>query len=284
MNINKLIIKSGFLLLTIFLSCNAGMKSQTKEIIDINKVTIKEMLDTLCKEKKIDGAIKKQIFTTLETDLNYYLAHQDINADEINALFLKAVNSFTNFRISRDIYITISMAYYAIASIRMLKDYPPKIDMQLQTDVNKYIATWFDHYQTDAEKKAEMIALQKLMDKQNTQIEALPKINDSYASLKAQMKKRLTFMSAEHLVAVTDYPLIEQTIIGDIDFFEKDTTNNTAVLKPRLLSGLAKLKGKIFETEDREAVVDLYYILSQKKAVDINKELNKWLYDIDFKE
>lgn len=100
-----------------------------------------------------------------------------------------------------------------------------------------------------------------------------------YPEIKQQVLGRFKALLTAEVIAVQEYESYTQIIIYDVDFCEKNT--DKAQIKAQLLSGLKKLKPAELDTEDREAITDWYFILSQKTGVDIKSDLNKWLYDFD---
>ncbi|MDR6969621.1 hypothetical protein J2X31_003654 [Flavobacterium arsenatis] len=102
----------------------------------------------------------------------------------------------------------------------------------------------------------------------------------SYAEMKQQVLGRFKILLSDEMITQQEYEEITKTIVADIDYCKKNTENKDKI-KAKLLIGLAKLKDKLGDTEDREAIVDLYFILSQKTKVDIKSDLNMWLYGFD---
>lgn len=101
----------------------------------------------------------------------------------------------------------------------------------------------------------------------------------SYSEIKQQVSSRFKMLLTEDMITQQNFENYAKIIIQDVDFFEKNT--NKEQIKAQLLSSLKKLNTAELDTEDREAITDWYFILSQKTKVDIKSELNKWLYDFD---
>lgn len=101
-----------------------------------------------------------------------------------------------------------------------------------------------------------------------------------YSELKKQMKARFNFLLSEGMMSQADCNLYNNMISSDIDFCQNTADKN--LVKNRLLKSLTKLKDAELDTEDREAIVDTYFLLAKKKEIDIKKELNIWLYNFDF--
>lgn len=102
----------------------------------------------------------------------------------------------------------------------------------------------------------------------------------SYADMKQQVTGRFTVLLNEEHISQNEFTLLTNTIINNIEYCEKAATNSKEEIKGQLLKGLSILKPMALDTEDREAITDWYFILSQKKGLDIKKELNSWLYDL----
>lgn len=101
-----------------------------------------------------------------------------------------------------------------------------------------------------------------------------------YSELKMQMTARFNFLLSEGMISQPDYNLYNNIISSDIDFCQNTSDKN--LVKNQLLKNLGKLKDADLDTEDREAIVETYFLLAKKKEIDIKKELNIWLYNSDF--
>lgn len=102
----------------------------------------------------------------------------------------------------------------------------------------------------------------------------------SYAEMKQQVTSRFTVLLKEEHISQNEFTLLTNTLINDIAYCESAAINDKGKIKEQLLKGLSILKPMALDTEDREAITDWYFMLSQKKGVDIKNELNKWLYDL----
>jgi hypothetical protein len=96
----------------------------------------------------------------------------------------------------------------------------------------------------------------------------------SYSEIKQQVLGRFKILLTEEMISQGDFELLTSTILNDVEFCEKHT--DKPEIKAQLLSGLKKLKIVELDTEDREAITDWYFILSQKAGVDIKSDLNTW--------
>lgn len=99
----------------------------------------------------------------------------------------------------------------------------------------------------------------------------------TYSAIKEQISGRFKILLSEKMITQQQYLYYTKTIIEDVDFCEN--TTNKEQIKTQLLTGLRKLKTAELDTEDREAIIDWYFILSQKSKIDIKSNLNSWLYD-----
>lgn len=95
-----------------------------------------------------------------------------------------------------------------------------------------------------------------------------------YSEIKQQVLGRFKILLTEEMISQGDFELLTSTIIKDVEFCEKHI--DKPEVKAQLLSGLKKLKTIELDTEDREAITDWYFILSQKTGVDIKSDLNTW--------
>ncbi|ERJ57399.1 hypothetical protein [Sphingobacterium paucimobilis] len=98
----------------------------------------------------------------------------------------------------------------------------------------------------------------------------------TYTKLKADMLARFKLLLSEEMITSLEYRHYTETITKDIRFCETNT--DTAKVKLQLLDGLQKMENAELDTEDREAIVDCYFILSEKHGIDIKRQLHKWLY------
>lgn len=135
----SLIILILFIILT---SCN-DMNSQTKQIIQHNRVVLNDELEKLEREKVLKPSEAKQIQERLNADFDYYLQHQHIDLAGLEKMFFATVKSFENFRITQPVFSRISSTYHVITS---------QGDYAIQLQFNKLLNDWFDKYQTEAEK------------------------------------------------------------------------------------------------------------------------------------
>mgnify|MGYP003583518332 CR=1 FL=1 len=352
----KLPIKAIAFLLIIFLNACTDMKNQTEEIINLNRTQLIDDLNKLEEQEIITEAQSKQINERLNSDFDYYLEHRDIDLKGLEKMFFETVKSFENIKINQPIFIVISSrTYHTITSQIAIRDFPIKQENYvIQSQLNKMINDWFDNYQNDSEKIADVI-LQTNKEKElksyadisaseyNDIISTLTRIkNDitisneelkkiltdgmlkyctksnnsnlailniyssidrikklgigkqlsdiyqkkwtkpkepSYSEIKQQILGRFKALLTADVISEQEYENYTQIIIRDVEFCEKNT--DKAQIKAQLLSGLKKLKPAELDTEDREAITDWYFILSQKTGVDIKSDLNKWLYDFD---
>ncbi len=332
------------------------MKSQTEEIININRPLLNDDLKKLADEKIITQDEFKQIHERLNADLDYYLKHQDIDLKGLEKMFFETIKSFENIKINQAIFIVISSrTYHLITSQIAMRQFPIKQeDYAIQSQLKNVMNNWFDNYQNDSEKMADLISdinkqkelkiyadissseydeilstitriknettisnheLKKILtdgmlkycNKSNESnlailniyggIDRIKKLGinkqlseiyqkkwtkpkePSYAEIKQQVSSRFKMLLTEEMISQHNFDTFTKTIIQDVDFCEKNTDKTQ--IKTQLLSSLKKLKTAELDTEDREAITDWYFILSQKKEVDIKIELNKWLYDFD---
>ncbi|UIR56783.1 DUF4844 domain-containing protein [Sphingobacterium sp. SRCM116780] len=329
------------------------MQNQTQQIIELNKKQTKEETKKLQQQNVLTSAESEQLNNRLVQDLDYYLNHQDIDAKDITRLFKETVQSFENIKITHQVFIVIASTYYCISSQRMMRNYPPKIEMEIQIQVNKAMNDWFAKYQTGNDRLDDLIIQVKNYKKlafnkdikadeytvilntlttirqdglltdetmkqmllidmakyanrsNNSNLEILNiynTVNDirnlgiekelttiydsnfmqsalpTYSQLKKQVTKRFKWMLQEDLIETEEYVLFTQTILSAIDFCEKSNDDDKEVIKERLVKSIGTLSRSELETEDREAVVDWYYMLAEIKNVNINEELNHWLY------
>jgi|GEM_PF-2318276 len=329
------------------------MQNQTEEIINLNRTKMVDGLKKLQEQNIITENEKSQLSQRLNQDLDHYLQHQDIDADGIDKMFLASVKSFENIKINQAVFLVISEAYYAIASQRMMKDFP-KIEMAIQTNTANTRRNWFEKYQKTEDKFADLIlqiqrekklafhkavtnedfddiialvtkikndstltnatikkdlidGMEKYADKEDTaksqifnfyygiayikNIEIINEINiyqnknrkkpepPSYIKLKSQTAGRFKVLLDEGMITAEQHNFITQMMLQDIARFEANAAMDKDKAKERLLNILAKLKDEELDTEDREAISEIYFQLSQKAGVDINNNLNKWLYD-----
>ncbi|KFE97631.1 DUF4844 domain-containing protein [Chryseobacterium luteum] len=331
------------------------MKNQTEEIINLNRTKLNEDLKKLENEKTITQSESKQIHERLNSDLDYYLKHQDIDFAGLEKMFFETTKSFENIKVNQSIFLMIMSTYGNITSQIAMRQFPMKQeDYAIQTQLNNVMNNWFDNYQNDSEKIADLISqinkqkqtkiysdissseyddiistvnsikndtaisddeLKKILtegmlkycNKSNESnlailniyggIDRIKKLGIdkqlsdiyqkkctkpkelSYSEIKQQVSSRFKMLLTEDMITQQNFENYTKTIIQDVEFCEKNTDKTQ--IKAQLLSSLKKLKKAELDTEDREAITDWYFILSQKSEVDIKSDLNKWLYDFD---
>src|SRR5690554_219218 len=350
------LLQSILLLLSTFFNSCTDMKSQTEEVINLNREKMNADIKALQQQQIITSKEANQIAERLNADLDYYLWHQDIDLPGLEKRFFETVNSFENIEITQPIFAVISGTYYMITGSISVKDYPKisKENFEVQPKLNTIMNNWFDNYQNDTEKIADLIAqinkqkelkiytdislteydemistitrikndtaisndeLRKIVtdgmlkycnksnesnlailniyagidrikklgiDKELSEIYqqkwTKPKEPD-YSEIKQQTSSRFQMLLSEEMITKQEFTFYTKTIVGDVAFCEKN--KDKALIKTQLLSSLKKLKMAELDTEDREAIVDWYFLLSQKSKIDIKNDLNKWLYDFE---
>ncbi|AZB01839.1 DUF4844 domain-containing protein [Chryseobacterium joostei] len=100
-----------------------------------------------------------------------------------------------------------------------------------------------------------------------------------YAEIKQQVSGRFKMLLTKEMITKQEFENYTQTIIQDVEFCEKNKDKEQ--IKARLLLSLKSLKNAGLDTEDREAISEWYFLLSQKNKIDIKNDLNKWLYDFN---
>lgn len=351
----KSILKS--ILLVQFILCNSctDMKSQTEEMINLNRTNLNEDLKKLENEKIINQDEYKQIQIRLNADLDYYLKHQDIDLKGLEKMFFETIKSFENIKINQSIFSMIISTYFNITSQIAMRHFPMKQeDYAIQSGLNKIMNNWFDNYQNDGEKISDIITqinrgrefkiypdissseyddvistitqvkndttisndkirkiltdgMMKYCNKSNESNLAILNIYEGinrikklgideqlsviyqknwtkpkepdYAEIKQQVSGRFKMLLTEEMITKQEFENYTQTIIQDVEFCEKNKDKEQ--IKTRLLLSLKSLKNAGLDTEDREAISEWYFLLSQKNKIDIKNDLNKWLYDFN---
>lgn len=351
----KSILRTIGVLLFTFLNSCTEMKSQTEEMINLNRVNLNADLKKLKEEKTITQNEFKQIQERLNADLDYYLKHQDIDLAGLEKMFFETTKSFENIKINQPIFLMIISTYGNITSQIAMRQFPMKQeDYAIQSQLNNVMNNWFDNYQNDSEKIADHISqinkqkqakiytdissieyddiistITRIKDDTTISKEELKKIltegmlkycnksnesnlailniyggidrikklgidkqlseiyqkkwtkpkEPSYSEVKEQVSSRFKMMLNEDIISKHIFDTYTKLIMKDIEFCEENT--NREEIKTQLLSSLKKIKTEELETENREAIAEWYFILSQKTKVDIKSDLNKWLYDFD---
>jgi hypothetical protein len=124
----------------------------------------------------------------------------------------------------------------------------------------------------------------ELKDEKNTEIESItsnkphPIMTDtaSYAELKNQITTRFKVLEKEEMITAEESKYLTGILISDIEFFENNS--DTVALKNQVLISLKKMKTAELDTEDREAIAHWYFVLTQKKEINVEGDLNRWLY------
>ena len=338
-----------------FLNSCTDMKNQTEEMINLNRTQQNEELKSLERKKSINQDEYKQIHERLNADLDYYLKHQDIDLKGLEKMFFETVKSFENIKINQPLFSIIVDTYHNITSQIAMRQLPiNQEDYAIQSQLSNVMNNWFENYQNDSEKIADVISQVNILKQEkiytdissseyNDIISTISRIkndttlsNDelkkiltegmlkygnksnesnlailniyggidrikklgidkqlsdiyqkkwtkpkepSYSEIKQQVSSRFKMMLNEDIISKQNFDSYSKLIMQDIEFCEKNTDKEQ--IKTQLLSSLNKIKIAELETEDREAIAEWYFILSQKTKVDIKSDLNKWLYDFD---
>lgn len=98
----------------------------------------------------------------------------------------------------------------------------------------------------------------------------------SYAELKNQITTRFKVLEMEEMITGEERKYLTGILISDVEFFENNS--DTVALKNQVLISLKKMKTAELDTEDREAIAHWYFVLTQKKAINVEDDLNRWLY------
>lgn len=249
-------------------------KNQTEELIQLNRGQLNDALQELEEQQVLTKNESAQLREKLNADFDYYLSHQDIGLPELKDLFSKTTEQLSNLRITPAIFIQLSTTYNVIAKQISMRNHPGPInpeDYAIQSAINQEMNEWFAHYQKN-NGMAEPPTTQEGEQLSSNKPLPLP----TYIKLKADMLGRFKLLLSEEMISSLEYRHYTETITKDIRFCETNT--DTAKVKLQLLAGLRQMENAELDTEDREAIVDCYFILSEKHGIDIKKQLNKWLY------
>lgn len=157
-------------------------------------------------------------------------------------ILYKGLNRFAYHNLDNSIIKEISSIYYALSKVSS-KDFQPVLNHFLQENL----------------KQPEPLSKEEL---------------------KKSVKGRLDWMLKENLINKKDFETLRNTILDDIDTFLKGSQTKEQ-LTERIQNSLANLKKIELDTEDREFVAETYSDLAKRCDIDIAKDLNLWLYDID---
>lgn len=116
--------------------------------------------------------------------------------------------------------------------------------------------------------------LSSIFDRNSTKPEEL-----DYLEIIEQVNGQFKILLERKMITQPEFKNYTQIIVQDVEFCEK--SKDTAQIKTQLLSSLKKLKIEERDTQEKEIITYWYFILSQKTKVDINSDLNKWLYDFE---
>lgn len=218
------------------------MKSQTEEMINLNRVNLNADLKKLEEEKTITQNEFKQIQERLNADLDYYLKHQDIDLAGLEKIFFETTKSFENIKINQPIFLMIISTYGNITSQIAMRQFPIKQeDYAIQSQLNNMMNNWFDNYQNDSEK-----------------------IADHISQINKQKQAKI----------YTDISSIEyDDIISTITRIKDDTTISKDELKKILTEGMLKYCNK--NNESNLAILNIYGGIDRIKKLGIDKQLSE---------
>ncbi len=251
-------------------------KSQTEELIQLNRGQLNDRLQKLEEQQVLTSGESVQLREQLNADFDYYLAHQSMGLPELKDMFSKTTEQLGHLRITPAIFLQLSTTYNAITKQISMRNLPGPIspeDYAIQSTLNQVMNDWFAHYQK-MNGMAEASIAQAGEDEQRSSSKPLPL--PTYIKLKADMIGRFKLLLSEEMISSLEYRHYTETITKDIRFCETNT--DTAKVKLQLLASLQQMENAELDTEDREAIVDCYFILSEKHGIDIKRQLNKWLY------
>lgn len=250
-------------------------KSQTEELIQLNRGQLNETLQNLEKQQVLTQQESAQLRERLNADFDYYLAHQDIGLAELKDMFAKTTEHLGNLQINQAVFLQLSTTYNAIAKQISMRGNPGPIsaeDQAIQPALNQVMNDWFAQYQKNKDT-AEAPTVQTGEEQQPS---GKPLPLPTYVKLRADILGRFKVLLSEEMITSLEYRHCTGTITKDIRFCETNT--DTAKIKLQLLAGLRNMENAELDTEDREAIVDCYFVLSEKHGIDIKKQLNNWLY------
>lgn len=334
------------------------MKSQTEDIVNLNRTKLDEDLRELETQKIITSGEFNQMQKRLNADFDNYLKHQDIDLKGLENMFFATIKSFENIKINQPIFTVItSRTFHTITGRIAMRSFPKAIkqeDYNIQAKLNNVMNDWFENYQNESEKITDLIyqinkekklkiysdisssdyadiiaTITRIKNDTTFSANQLKKIltdgmlkycnkgmnsnlailniygsidrikklgiddqlsaiyekrqkkpeEISYGDMKLQITSRFKMLLREEMITQQEYEKFNKIIIDDIDFCEKN--RDKALIKTQLLSSLNKLKTAELDTEDREAIANYYFVLTQKKEIDIKSDLNKWLYGFE---
>lgn len=235
-------IKAIVFLLLIFFNACTNKKTQTEEIINLNRTQLNDDLNKLEKQKIITKTQSKQINERLNSDFDYYLKHQDIDLKGLEKMFFETVKSFENIKINQSIFIVISSrTYHTITSQIAIREFPIKQENYvIQSQLNKVINDWFDSYQNDSEKIADVI----FQTNKEKELKSYPDISSS------------------------EY----DDIISALTRIKNDSTISNDELKKILTEGMLKYCNK--SNNSNLAILNIYSSIDRIKKLGIAKQLS----------
>lgn len=217
------------------------MKSQVEEVIKLNRIQLNSDLKKLEDGKIITHDEYKQIHDRLNADLDYYLKNQDIDFPGLEKMFFETIKSFENIKITQPIFLLMISNFHTITSQITMRQFPiNQQDYAIQSKLNKVMNAWFDNYQNDSEKIADLI----------TQINKEKEWN-GYKDISA-----------------SEY----DEIISTITHIKNDSTISANELKKTLIDGMLKYcNGSV---NSNLVILNIYKTVDRIKKLGLNDELS----------